>query len=143
MLHPGGRRIRHAALMQLFQFINRPAPSSALLFECLRGHLAVCHAIGAAVQVEEYLRDTAAPIWVNLSRERAELYREIQTLQHGDSNFLEQHFGRPGPFWGRQYLFWHGGKPLTVIHEVFSPALEEFLGPMQQCVNSCDQIAAV
>ncbi len=51
-------------------------------------------------------------------------------LQQGDSQFLEQQFGRPGPFWGRQYLFWHNGKPLTVIHEVFSPALEQFLGPM-------------
>ncbi len=82
-------------------------------------------------QVEQYLRDTAAPIWVNLSRGRAELYREIQSLQQGDSKFLERHFGRPGPFWGRQYLFWHGGKPLTLIHEAFSPALDDYLGPVQ------------
>lgn len=34
-----------------------------------------------------------------------------------------------GPFWGREYIFWHGGRPLTVIYEVFSSALEEFLGP--------------
>ena len=37
-------------------------------------------------------------------------------------------FQAQGPFWGRQYLFWHDGKPLTLIYEVFSTALEEFLG---------------
>lgn len=38
-------------------------------------------------------------------------------------------FGAAGPFWGRQYLFWHGRRPLTLIYEVFSTALEELLGP--------------
>lgn len=38
-------------------------------------------------------------------------------------------FGAPGPFWGRSYLFFHDGKPLTLIYEVFSNALGEFLGP--------------
>jgi p-hydroxybenzoic acid synthase len=37
--------------------------------------------------------------------------------------------GTSGPFWGRLYLFWHGGQPLTVIHEVFSPHLAEYLLP--------------
>ena len=83
-----------------------------------------------AAQVQEYLLDTAAPIWVNLSRGHIELYREIQSLQCGHSAYLEQQFGRAGPFWGRQYLFWHDGKPLTLIHEVFSPALDEYLGEM-------------
>ena len=38
-------------------------------------------------------------------------------------------FQAAGPFWGRQYLFWHGRRPLTLIYEVFSTALEELLGP--------------
>lgn len=38
------------------------------------------------------------------------------------------HAGTPGPYWGRQYLFWHGGRPLTLIHEVFSPHLAKYLG---------------
>ena len=101
-----------------------------MLWSAVRKHVLPSRLTSTGVQVEDYLRDTAAPIWVNLSRERAELYREIQTLQQGDCEFLEQQFGQPGPFWGRQYLFWHNGKPLTVIHEVFSPALEQFLGPM-------------
>jgi uncharacterized membrane protein YgcG len=47
---------------------------------------------------------------------------------------LEQHFGCPGPFWSRQYYFWHGGAPLTLIHEVFSPKLEAYLGPANECL---------
>ena len=35
----------------------------------------------------------------------------------------------PPLFWGRHYIFWRGGRPLTVIYEAFSPALAEYLGP--------------
>ena len=45
-------------------------------------------------------------------------------------------FGRTGPFWGRQYLFWHDRKPLTVIHEVFSTSLERYLGPCSLSLSS-------
>lgn len=38
-------------------------------------------------------------------------------------------FKAPGPYWGRHYVFWHNGKPLTLIYEVFSTALEQYLGP--------------
>ena len=31
---------------------------------------------------------------------------------------------------GRHYLFWKGGKPITVIQEVFSPKLVTHLGPV-------------
>lgn len=41
---------------------------------------------------------------------------------------LCRHFGHQGPFWGRQYLFWHCQRPLTLIHEVFSPSLQRHLG---------------
>jgi chorismate lyase len=41
----------------------------------------------------------------------------------------EEGFGKPGPYWGRHYLFWKDGKPLTLIYEVFSPTLSMFLGP--------------
>jgi chorismate--pyruvate lyase len=44
---------------------------------------------------------------------------------------LEAGFGRPGPYWSRHYRFFRGGRELTVIREVFSPALEEWLGPAQ------------
>ena len=30
--------------------------------------------------------------------------------------------------WGRTYVFWRNGEPLTLVYEVFSPMLSEFLG---------------
>ena len=42
---------------------------------------------------------------------------------------LYRQFGEKGPFWGRQYFFWHDKKPLTLIYEVFSPTLQRLLGP--------------
>lgn len=64
------------------------------------------------------------PGWVvRLVQARKELYREIKVVRLGHSPVLAEHFGEDGPFWGRQYLFWSGGAPLTLIHEVFSPAL--------------------
>ncbi|MHC5832457.1 MAG: chorismate pyruvate-lyase family protein, partial [Nostoc sp.] len=43
----------------------------------------------------------------------------------------ESGFDVTGPFWGRHYLFWHHGQPLTLIYEVFSPYLTKYLGSMQ------------
>ncbi len=44
--------------------------------------------------------------------------------------FSFRRFGHEGPFWGREYIFWRDGQPVTLINEIFSPALEEYLGPM-------------
>lgn len=59
-----------------------------------------------------------------------ELHRDIQTVFAGGSSELQQHLGPGGLFWGRQYLFWHNGRPLTLIHEVFSRRLDTYLGPL-------------
>jgi len=78
---------------------------------------------------KKYLANKEQPIWVSLLG--AELRREIQQVYHGNSAFLEERLGVKGPFWGRQYVFyWDGGKPLTAIYEVFSPTLEQYLGPL-------------
>lgn len=59
-----------------------------------------------------------------------ELYREVQQLQCGTAPpELERLLQRRGPFWGRQYYFYTNGRPLTLISEVFSPSLEQYLGP--------------
>ena len=81
--------------------------------------------------VDEYLQNKSIPIWDSLSRLHAELYRDIQGIELGNSTALEEGFGESGPFWGRYYLFWHHKKPMTVIYEVFSPYLTKYLGPMQ------------
>lgn len=80
--------------------------------------------------VDEYLQNRSLPIWANLAHLRTELYRDVQGLHYGNAPGLVTAFDHPGPFWGRYYLFWHHGQPLTLIYEVFSPHLEKYLGPM-------------
>jgi len=85
-----------------------------------------------ARHIDEYLKNRKLPIWDNLSQIHAELYRDIRGLHYGVSPALEAAFGRSGAFWGRHYLFWHHGQPLTLIYEVFSPYLSRYLGDMTQ-----------
>ncbi|KAM3099982.1 chorismate lyase [Phormidesmis sp. 146-35] len=79
--------------------------------------------------VDEYLKNRSIPVWTSLAR--LELYRDLKGIYCGHSSALEKAFGQPGPFWGRHYLFWHNGQPLTLIYEVFSPCLQKYLGAMQ------------
>ena len=88
-----------------------------------------------ASHVDEYLQNKSLPIWASLARLRTELYRDVQGIYCGNSVALESAFEQSGPFWGRHYLFWHHGKPLTLIYEVFSPYLTKYLGPMQLDVD--------
>lgn len=81
-----------------------------------------------ASHVDEYLQNRSLPIWASLARLRTELYRDVQGIYYGESAALELAFGQKGPFWGRHYLFWHHGQPLTLIYEVFSPYLTRYLG---------------
>lgn len=80
-----------------------------------------------AEQAKTCLANEEQPIWTSLLG--SELRREIQSVYHGNSEYLEAQFEEKGPFWGRQYVFYRdGGKPLTVIYEVFSPSLRLYLG---------------
>lgn len=80
-------------------------------------------------QADAYLQQRELPIWRSLTANRAELFREVDGLALVAAPWLEQRFGLEGPFWSRHYRFFRGGKELTVIREVFSPALEHWLGP--------------
>jgi chorismate lyase len=84
-----------------------------------------------ARHVDEYLENKSLPIWASLAKLRTELYRDVQGIYCGDSSALAEAFGETGPFWGRHYLFWHHGKPLTLIYEVFSPYLQRYLGKIE------------
>ena len=83
-----------------------------------------------ASHIDEYLQNKSLPIWASLARLRTELYRDVQGIYYGNSEALELGFQEKGPFWGRHYLFWHHGQPLTLIYEVFSPFLTKYLGAM-------------
>jgi len=88
-----------------------------------------------ASHVDEYLQNKSLPIWASLARLRTELYRDVQGIYLGNSAALESAFEQSGPFFFLLYLFWHRGKPLTLIYEVFSPYLTKYLGPMQLDVD--------
>jgi chorismate lyase len=75
----------------------------------------------------KYLKVASQPIWTSLSHGRTELYRDIQQLYLGDCHTVEDAFQSEGPFWGRDYTFWHDGELLTVLHEVFSSSLCQYL----------------
>jgi chorismate-pyruvate lyase len=79
-------------------------------------------------EAEQSLRDRQQPIWLSLTSERAELFREVDGLAQVTADWLERGFGATGPFWSRHYRFFRQGRELTVIREVFSPALERWLG---------------
>ena len=83
-----------------------------------------------ANHVNEYIQNPSLPVWDNLARLHSELYRDVQGIIYGNNAALESAFGQTGPFWGRYYLFWHSGQPITLIYEVFSPYLTQYLGAM-------------
>lgn len=80
-------------------------------------------------EAEEHLRDRQRPIWLSLTSGRVELFREVDGLARVNAGWLEEGFAAKGPFWSRHYRFFRQGRELTVIREVFSPALERWLGP--------------
>jgi chorismate-pyruvate lyase len=80
-------------------------------------------------EAETHLRDRQQPIWHSLTAGRTELFREVDGLGQVQARWLEERFEAAGPFWSRHYRFFRQGRELTVIREVFSPALETWLGP--------------
>ena len=80
-------------------------------------------------EAEAHLRDRGQPIWRSLTAGRAELFREVDGLALVEASWLGQGFASRGPFWSRHYRFFRRGRAITVIREVFAPALERWLGP--------------
>ena len=79
-------------------------------------------------QVKVNLINKKDPIWKNLTQDRSELYREVDTIGLVKSDWLEKEFSFQGPFWSRNYRFFRNKKPLTIIREVFNPYIEKWLG---------------
>ncbi len=81
-----------------------------------------------AEKVSENLKTKEEPIWKNLTQDRSELFREVDSISLVNEKWLEDKFNFKGPFWSRNYRFFRDKKPLTIIREVFNPHLESFLG---------------
>ncbi len=79
-------------------------------------------------QVNINLTNKREPIWKNLTKDRSELFREVDKISIVQSEWLEKEFSAKGPFWARNYRFFRDRKPLTIIREVFNPTLEQWLG---------------
>ena len=79
-------------------------------------------------QVNQNLTSKEEPIWKNLTRDRSELFREVDDISIVYSKALEEEFNIAGPYWCRNYRFFRNKKPLTIIREVFNPQIEEWLG---------------
>ena len=82
-----------------------------------------------SAQVSQNLKAKEEPIWKNLTQDRSELFREVDSISLVNSEWLENKFCFKGPFWSRNYRFFRDRKPLTIIREVFNPHLETLLGP--------------
>ncbi len=82
-----------------------------------------------SAQVSENLKAKEEPIWKNLTQDRSELFREVDSIAIVNAKWLEEKFSYQGPFWSRNYRFFRDKKPLTIIREVFNPHLETWLGP--------------
>jgi chorismate lyase len=78
--------------------------------------------------LEQFLPDPNLPIGTNLHRQNLEVYRDLRRIYHGRCKALASVFGNDRAYWGRHYLLWHGGKPLTLIYEIFNPAIAQYLG---------------
>ena len=78
--------------------------------------------------VNTNLTNKKEPIWKNLTKDRSELFREVDTISIVDSHWLQKEFSFNGPFWSRNYRFFRNKKPLTIIREVFNPCIEKWLG---------------
>ena len=109
--------------------LNTPLLRRQVWLRCGAQTLAWAESWWNQQQADAYLQQRELPIWRSLTSHRAELFREVDGLARVDAPWLEKRFGQPGPFWSRHYRFFRGGKELTVIREVFSPALERWLGP--------------
>ena len=80
--------------------------------------------------MQKYLQDPSLPIWVSLNQKYTELYRDLKGIYKGACPKLAEAFGYPevDSFWARHYLLWHGGEPITMLYEIYSPAIGKYLG---------------
>lgn len=83
-----------------------------------------------------FMRDTTAPIGATMATARLAVFREIFAVSRGTAPALHGLLGITDAggvapeLWCRHYMMWASGQPLCLICEVFSPALQRWMGPI-------------
>ena len=108
--------------------LKKPLIRRQVWIKSQNAHLAWAESWWNADQVSENLKAKEEPIWKNLTQDRSELFREVDSISLVNSEWLQKEFCYKGPFWSRNYRFFRDKEPLTIIREVFNPHLETLLG---------------
>lgn len=81
-----------------------------------------------AAAADRFMKNREETMWSNLRTQNVELYREVRRVYLGKNKELAKKFGCEDPenaeIWGRHYIFWSGGEPITVVYEAFSPKIK-------------------
>jgi len=76
-----------------------------------------------------FLPQPHLPVGTNLQNQRLELFRDLRGIYRGSCPELAGIFTAESSsdfYWGRHYLLWHGGRPITLIYEIFNPAIAKY-----------------
>ncbi len=124
--------------------LQRPLLRRQVWLQCGKETLAWAESWWNLVEAEKHLQKKDQPIWKSLTQDRSELFREVDGLALVNAKWLESEFHSVGPFWSRHYRFFRNQKELTVIREVFSPSLEQWLGttPRQELSSQFNSISS-
>ena len=109
--------------------LKKPLLRRQVWLECGSITLAWAESWWNLVQAERHLQDKNQPIWKSLTKDRSELFRQVDGLNLVEANWLNKRFNNEGPYWSRYYRFFRNQQELTVIREVFNPKIEDWLGP--------------
>jgi len=108
--------------------LSKPLVRRQVWIQCNNQTLAWAESWWNKDEADQSLTFKNQPIWQSLTSERLELFREVDGLSLVDAKWLKDEFNKTGPFWSRHYRFFRNKKAFTVIREVFSPYLEQWLG---------------
>jgi len=118
------------ALPVVEEYISRPRVRRQVWLRTVSGlRLAYATSWWQTTHIDQYLENRNLGIWKSLASKRTEHFRDLRGLSWGRDEAIETAFGSAGMLWARHYLLWSHGKPITLIYEVFSPLLAQYLGP--------------
>ena len=134
VVQPGGEGdVVDAQLLPAVDAIPPPRVRRRVLLQCGNSGTPLAYAV-SWWNVGDYAAflggDEQRPIGTSLATAGLEVHRELHC---GVGGTPPPRWGVRGvaagsELWGRWYTFHHGGRPLAVIGEVFSPTLREWLG---------------